>query len=598
LFIKAAPVVTAELKLSTKEGELLSDGFPKMEEVFVNVKMEIEEHLGYLMTNTFASHPLRILLLVLSGEPLVPSTQKHILHSRRKEHVSIIGSKEYQDDSLTQERQVPTSFNTALETIIYKSVAGLDTNQLRALAPHRVGNPILQLLLRLELSKFGKQRGKEENSILHTLLPDENLTSTSPSSSFIVGLIYDTVGSRLLETILEFAPAKTFKAIYKDFFKDKLSQLSRNDTASYVVCKVLCRVGKEDIQEAVTVLGPEIPSLVDRNRFNVIRTLIERAVEREADLEPLAGYINTAFSGANGTYDLTKLLKLNTSPLLPPTEAPSPDEQQQPSQSSPTLPTLQSTKPTNTTTSPAHHASLVIQTLLTSPLPLSQPALTALTTLPATLLLTLARSPAHAAPLLTTALSTLCPAATPTARRKLIAAFYGHFGALALDPTASRALVVDAVWPGTRGGLAFMRERVAEELAENEAALRAAPAGRRVWRAWDMERYRRRRREWVARSRAVAVAGGSSGGGGSGFVGFPEEQEEDDDDEEGEDGTTGGRKKRSDPSSKVKGKGRHLTALERARERHAREKARREREAARVGGGLASGSVTASATAV
>jgi nucleolar protein 9 len=562
-----------------------------MQELFVNVTTEIEEHLGYLMTNTFASHPLRILLLILSGEPLTASTHKHVLHSRRKEHVSIVGFRENQDESLSQERQVPRTFNIALETIIYTSVAGLDTNQLQALAPHRVGNPILQLLLRLELTKFGKERAKDEKSILHTLLPDKNLTPTSPSGSFITSLTYDTVGSRLLETVLEFAPAKTFKAIYKGFFKNKLSQLSRNDVASYVVCKALCRVGKEDIQEAITNLGPEISSLVDRNRINVVRTLVERAVEREADLEPLAGYLNKAFADSNGSYDITSLLKLNAS--LPQSTdnnstIPTSDEPTNQANTSRHKSTSSTTKPT-TSAPPSLHASLLIQTLLTSPLPLSTPTFTSLTSLPISLLQTLTRSPIHA-PILTTALSIHphpSPAATPTARRKLIAALYGHFGALALDPSASR--VVEAVWPGTRG-LAFMRERVAEELAENEAALRAAPAGRRVWRTWAMDVYRRRRREWVMKSREVD---GEAGGSGSGFVGFPE-----DDDAAsagaGEDGGAGDVGDRRS-AGKIKGKGKHLTALERARERHGREKARRERDGARSGGGMSSSGVAAAA---
>ena len=475
------------MKHSNAMENVLGDAPPKMEDLFVNVATEIEPHLGFLMTNTFGSHPLRILLLILSGEPIVPSTNKHVLHSRKKEHVSIVGSREYQDSSLAQQRPVPTAFTQTLEMLIYQTVTGLDTNQLRALAPHKTANPILQLLLRLELTKFGKQRGKEEHSIFHTLLPDENLSADSPSSSFVNGLIYDTIGSRLMEVILESAPGKPFKAIYKAFFKDKLMQLARNDTASYVVNKALMRVSKEDIQDAIASLGPEIPTLVDRNKLHVIRTLVERAVIREANLAPLADHINEAFKGASGTFDLTHLLKLktNSSSTTQPDQPP-----QQPTQH---------TKDTSTST--ATHASLLAQSLLSSPTPLSQPPFDSLLHLPHPLLLQIAHTP-HLSPLLTSALAPSCPAATPAGRRKLIAAFYGHFGALALEPVASR--VVEAVWQGTRG-LAFMRERVAEELAENESALRAAPAGRKVWRAWNMDVYRRGRREWVARRRSFGL---------------------------------------------------------------------------------------------
>jgi TATA-binding protein-associated factor Taf7 len=72
---------------------------------------------------------------------------------------------------------------------------------------------------------------------------------------------------------------------------------------------------------------------------------------------------------------------------------------------------------------------------------------------------------------------------------------------MALDSKASR--VVDAIWEGTHG-LAFIRERIAEELNENEAALRDNPCGRAVWKNWKMDLYKRRRGEWVKQSKNKA----------------------------------------------------------------------------------------------
>ena len=72
---------------------------------------------------------------------------------------------------------------------------------------------------------------------------------------------------------------------------------------------------------------------------------------------------------------------------------------------------------------------------------------------------------------------------------------------MALDSKASR--VVDAIWEGTHG-LAFIRERIAEELNENEAQLRDNPCGRAVWKNWKMDLYKRRRGEWVKQSKNKA----------------------------------------------------------------------------------------------
>jgi nucleolar protein 9 len=152
-------------------------------------------------------------------------------------------------------------------------------------------------------------------------------------------------------------------------------------------------------------------------------------------------------------------------------------------------------------------------------------------------------------------------------RRKLIAGLYGHMGsALALSPPGASVLL-DGVWPGTRG-IAFVRERVAEELAENEHTIKANGSGRRVWRGWGMDAFGRRRREWERWSRV-------DGGSGGGFVGFPESlgaSRQKDGHAEGHAQSPRGEA----ANGSVKKKERHLTALERARERHM-EKAKREK---------------------
>lgn len=103
------------------------------------------------------------------------------------------------------------------------------------------------------------------------------------------------------------------------------------------------------------------------------------------------------------------------------------------------------------------------------------------------------------------------PYATQIFRRKLITRFYGHMASLSLHPSASH--VVDAISDSTQKGMAFIRERVAEELAENEVSLRVSVTGRKVWKNWRMDLYRRRRAEWVRQCRRDA--------GNDRFLSFP-----------------------------------------------------------------------------
>lgn len=488
-----------------------------MENLFLYTLDELEGYLGYLMTDRFASHVLRVLLVVLAGEPLEKSNHKSLLQSKKKEKVAISGAEKTQEWAL-EKRTVPLSFLVALQKIINDSMAGLDSSYLRQLAVHPTGNPTLQLLLRLELTQFGKSRAKDENSIIHRLLPDDPIAGGTESASFINGLVYDAIGSRLLETIIQYAPGKLFKTIYGEFFKERMGSLARNEIASYVAAKILERLGKDDLEEAMRQIVEQIPNLVERNRTAILKTLIERCVVRGVDTTPIKAQLQTAYAGSNG-FEVTRILKLS--------EAPSEDGK------------------SNSKHEYAHpdkvHGSLLAQAMMAVRGPLGNLIFDSLEKLGPHLTINIARDPT-ASRTLQAALTS--PHASVIFRRKVIQKFYGHVGELALDPAGSH--VIDAIWEGTHG-LAFIRERIAEELAENEASLRESHVGRAVWRNWRMDLYKRRRNDWVKQSRWTA--------GNEGFQSFPESNGD------------------THPATYNNKAGKHLTAIELARQKHAAAKA-------------------------
>jgi nucleolar protein 9 len=527
LFTQAAPIVTTEIKSPPQpSADDPNEIFVTMEELVLSTVKELEEYLGYLLTDKFASHTLRILLAVLSGQPLSRTdTKGSVLYSKKKEHISVVNAGGQQETtSSTEKRVVPDSFTTALDKFVSQSVSGFDTAFLQSLSMHPTGNPTMQLLLQLELTVFGKQKARDENSITHKLLPDDPITDDSVSGKFINSSVYDPLGSRLLETIIMYAPGKLFKSIYKTFFKERMAQLARNDTASYVVCTVLNRLSKDDLQEVQIAIADQIPFLInERNRINVIKTLIERSVAREIDTAPIAHGLRAAYCGpSDNNFDIAKMLKLG-SPTVESNGNRGKEGHAKAQHASEKL-----------------HGSLLAQAMVAVPGPLNNLISDSFLRIGTLLLLQIAKDQ-NASRALQAALST--PAATVITRRKLIQSFYGHIGEMALDPSASH--VVDAIWAGT-AGLAFIRERIAEELAENEAAMRESHVGRAVWRNWRMDIYKRRRRDWVAESRASA--------GIESFLPFPEE---------GENGTG------DEDTGKGKQQDKHLSAIEKARLKHA-----------------------------
>jgi hypothetical protein len=533
LFSHAAPVVTSELSTrpkksaKTEDATVDSEAEPAMEKCFLDTMSEIEGSIGFLMTDRFASHVLRVLLVVFSGEPLDSSANKQLMQSKNKETIKVEGKEK--SETKDQNRKVPESFSTALEKLLSDSIAGLDTEKLRALATSPNGNPTLQLLLRLELSHFGKQRAKDESSVIRTLLPDEPITSESSSAAFINAMIYDNIGSRLIETLVESAPAKLFKNIYGTLFKERLASYARNEIASFVACRILERLGKDELLAAHELIAPTIPSLLERNRTNIVRTLIERCTVRNIDTKAVAAHINSTWDGPDG-FEIKKLLKIDDTPD---TKSKKPDGVASAANTTGKAFNGSAPEPVKA------HFNVLAQAMILVPGPLSGLVLDSLISLDGETLFSMSKDPIVSRTLQAAITSRTASIITV---RKLVQHFYGHMGEMALDKAASH--VVDCIWEGTHG-LAFIRERIAEELNENEAQLRESPCGRAVWKNWKMDMYKRRRADWVRQSKNKAS--------NDGFQSFSELEDVKND---------GAAKKKS--------------PLELARERHAKNKAAKE----------------------
>ncbi|KAI9745990.1 MAG: Nucleolar protein 9 [Claussenomyces sp. TS43310] len=492
LFIQSAPAVTVELTgdingaLPTSDGKDGDTVYVSMENLFLYTLNELEGHMTFLLTDRFASHTLRVLLVVLSGQPLAKSSTKSLLQSRKKEKIGIAGVESGTAELSLDRRAVPDSFRFAIEKIISDTVTSLDPPFIRVLATHPTGNPSLQLLLELELTQQGKGKASASpDSVISKLLPDDIMTPDSESATFINGLIYEPIGSRLLETIVTFAPGKLFKQIYRTTFKERIGSLARNEIASFVVTKVLERLSKEDLEEATISIIPQIPGLIERSRTSIIKTLLARCHARKAksSIEALSKAIEEAY----GSDPASLLLKMTN--FAPPVA-----DSAQPTQEPRPAPD-------------ALHGSLLAQAMLAVP---GSP-----TTLIQNSLLSLETVTLVALALTTTTSHILQAALQPddtnlTFRRKLVNAFLAKPDSiltLALSKPGSHTL--DALFAGTTG-LMSLKERIATTLLQNEGALRDDYSGRVVWRNWMCDLFKRRRGEWVGKVKA--------GEGGAGVV--------------------------------------------------------------------------------
>jgi nucleolar protein 9 len=482
LFIQAAPVITYELTALGNEFEQADSAANdqvSMEYLYLSAVRELEGSLGYLMMDKFASHTLRVLLLVLAGRPLSNTATLAVLQGKTKD----IGNAGTQISALPPElfemRSVPGSFGTVLDDFMSGTTAGLDTTYLQALAMHPTGNPVLQLLLELEFTRAEKSRAQDANSLIRRLIPDDPPVDGTQSSSFINGLLYDPVGSRLLETIVQHAPGKLFKSLYRHLFREHLGKFAKNEVAGFIVVKLLERLSRADLENAIEQLLPLLPLFLERSRTSVIKAMIERCRVRQVAMGDVAQALQAVFhiSEPSGLFNVLKLDAAHTEGMS--NDRKSWVERQ---------------------TNERAHASILVQTMTASPGPLRDIVIDDILKMNSPSLLAMAkdRTTTHIIQQLL-----ICADQTKPFRKKFTQLYYGHLAEMALDPIASH--VVDTFWTATHD-LLFVREAVAEELLKNEPTLRESISGRAVWKNWRMDLYKRRRVEWIAEAKGLSRA--------------------------------------------------------------------------------------------
>ena len=444
-----------------------------MESLFLRTISELEENMGYLMTDSFGSHALRVLLVVLSGRSLVDASTTSLLQSKKKEHNETSKWNSKSQELARDIRTVPASFEAVLAKINSNTVGGLDPNYLRALALQPLANPVLQLLLEIEFMKSGKQKAKDESSLFRKLVAEEVSEEDTSSQAFLKGLLYDPVGSHLLESIVQCAPGRSFKAIYRSLLREELGNIVKNETAGFVVAKALERLSAQDLDDAVQKISSEIPMLIDRSRTSIIKTLIERCRVRHLETGIIAEAIKSRYGSSTNTMsEMLKFKQIEVDNIADDRKA--------------QMETADASKP---------HASLLAQCMLEYPGPLREVIVSSLLAMDPSSLVLMAkdRSASHVLQA-----SLVCREQTQSFRRKLLQQLKGHVTELAIDIIGSH--VIDVSWNATHD-LQFIREQVAEELAADEVAIKDTYPGRAVWRNWMMDIFKRGRSHWIQKSK-------------------------------------------------------------------------------------------------
>ncbi|KAK0725341.1 armadillo-type protein [Lasiosphaeris hirsuta] len=502
LFLQSAPVVTQELS-----GFVEPDPEPEesMEVLFLLALDELEGHLSFLVSDRYGSHALRALLIILSGRPLNQVGTKSMLQSKKKEYITVEGASAMNTELSTQNRAIPESFAIAIKKIISDTTAGMDITALRVLARHPTGNPTLQLFLELELSlatktkKVKVKKGEEKEaetesapeeetaaSLVDKLIPGAPASFSneeSEAATFINGMMYDPIGSRLLETLIIHCPGKIFKGILANFFAPRIQTLLRNDIASYPAIRVLNRLSKEDLADAVEKSLPEFPSFVEKGRFNVIKTFFDRCSVRQAtdQFEPLLKAL-TAANGGDWKHLVPRLCLLNEDAISGESKKTHKFQPQDIKNKAAML----------------SHGSQLISTLLSIPGQPTKAIQASLLSLTSPQVLRMGTGSAPTSAILVKALSTASQ--NPHFHKILVVAMLPHVMDLTRSQYGNPIINAIIAAPSKGEGISVpfhLKENIMAQLAEHETELRETWLGRNAWKAWRGDLWSHRRHDWV-----------------------------------------------------------------------------------------------------
>ncbi|RDA90170.1 hypothetical protein CP533_0519 [Ophiocordyceps camponoti-saundersi (nom. inval.)] len=500
LFLRSAGIVTRDMAgfVIDLEGVAATkqEAEASMESLFLATLDELEGNFSYLIVDRFASHAIRALLLVLSGRPLEEASTRTLVKSRKKENVWVAGSAAA-DEVNKGHRAVPPSFLAAVDKIIADSTAGLDASGLALLARHPVGNPTLQLLLTLDMARE-KSEAKLDGarpSLLLRLLPDAPASladASSEASQLVSSMMYDQIGSRLIESLVTHCPGKIFKPLNHNVFLPRIEAFVRNDISSYPAIKVLARLSKDDLVEAVNKIAPTAPQLVAKSRFNVLKTLFERCAVRGASSETKLLMKGLREGCGSEPADLiVTLCCLGAG-----------DDDKKKSKAT--------DKGDRNEYAIQSHGAQLLSALLAIPGP-AKGVHEALSAIGTDALLRLATTSMPTVTLLTDALST--PSANSSFQKTLVGAMTNHISDLASSQFGHNLVKAIIEVPSKGKDLSLplhMKEVIMGRLGSCESQLRDSWMGRSVWRSWKGDLWKRRPGDWKtwARELVPATAGG------------------------------------------------------------------------------------------
>ncbi|KWU45137.1 hypothetical protein RHOSPDRAFT_28944 [Rhodotorula sp. JG-1b] len=520
LFELAGETVDRETRGNVASGPASADdtdALPTMTALLLSVVAELTPTLPSLIYDPFASHCVRILLLIMSGVPASSSDPKARGERSkksaqfRKGQGATFGRNWLADDAAlakadpngkgkgkatTAERfAIPTEFRPALREM-HESLNALDTagidfatgnavpsagavagEGVRRAAMHEVAGPVMRILVELEALGGWVPGGWADRILCGLVTQVEAGESSSVGSDlreeYLAGLLRHPASSPTFEMLLRLAPKPVFDALWSDFFEGKLQRLAANAVANFVVAVGVSRVDEVQMQRLVrelkAVATERRGEWIDNFRTGVLRALMESATRLSACEGEVVDILLDTFG-----LHTDEEKKLVVPCVL-------------------TLNRLMYWKKlaTGATPEPSTQGSVLLQTWLRLHAPHNQVVLDSIAALPFDSLLAISRS-ATSSRVLDVLLTS--PTVPPRGLRTFIMSLLGHYAVLADDRIGSR--VAERCFASAD---VYLKDKIAQSLFEQQNDLQRSAYAHFFARKLELPLWGRKREDWKAK---------------------------------------------------------------------------------------------------
>lgn len=473
LFVRGAALVEKELLTPSFDGQQDDEPIISMENAFLYMLNEIKPHLRSMVSHQYASHVLRLLILILASKNLPKTTQNNSTLRSKKSKIArkMIDIKD--NDDFDRVHQTPESFKLELKeflkilydnftenTVSRTDISPTLVTKFRELCVDPVASPVIQLIIQVE-GIFDRERS------FWRLVFSTTDEKDPKEESFVEYLLSDPVGSHFLENVISFARAKYVERLYNLYMKDRITKLAQRDTTgAFVVRALLKHLKNKEVKQILSALVPQLSILLNSN-IDFGTSIIEASIQQSNFLrdEVIGQLVEKYYPPQSDRKNILESCLLLSSSTLGNTRDDWP-------------------------TAEERRRSLFLEQLIDYDRKFAEITVESMLALPEERLLQMCYHGvfSHVVE------HVLKPTLVDTIKRKLLLNVLCK-DVVNMSCNAYGSHIVDKLWDFT-AKLTLYKERIANALNKEAEKVKNSSYGRQVWKNWHMEQYLRRRGDW------------------------------------------------------------------------------------------------------